>query len=348
MTVYGDISPRTAAYVVKELLERGMPFLVLEKFGQAKPLPTNNTQSMKFRRYYLKHDDYEDNFENKTYFGSSKFDPSSYELSEAETPDATDLDSEDITVELTQYGNRIRLSDVIQDTHEDPVLQEAEDILGEQAAVIVEKSRFNELKSGTNVYFANGSDRSDVNEPIDIKLQRKITRQLKRNLGRPITKVVRSTPSYGTEAVAPAFIAIAHPDCENDIRDMEGFVPAEKYGSMTPFENELGKVEDVRYITTTIFEPWEDEGGTYDGGSINAISTGGDNADVYPILFLARDAYGLVPLKGKSSITPMVVNPKPSDSDPLAQRAHVSWKTYQGTVILNEQFMVRAEVAATD
>ena len=33
MTVYGDISPRTAAYVVIELLKRSMPFLVLEKFG---------------------------------------------------------------------------------------------------------------------------------------------------------------------------------------------------------------------------------------------------------------------------------------------------------------------------
>ena len=50
-TVYGDISPRTAAYAEKELLKRGLPFLVLEKFGQAKPLPENSTKVMKFRRY---------------------------------------------------------------------------------------------------------------------------------------------------------------------------------------------------------------------------------------------------------------------------------------------------------
>lgn len=40
-TVYGDISPRTAAYASKELLERANPLLVLERFGQAKPLPEN-------------------------------------------------------------------------------------------------------------------------------------------------------------------------------------------------------------------------------------------------------------------------------------------------------------------
>ena len=32
-TNYGDISPRTAAYAEKELLKRGLPYLVLEKFG---------------------------------------------------------------------------------------------------------------------------------------------------------------------------------------------------------------------------------------------------------------------------------------------------------------------------
>ena len=51
VTTYGDITPRTAAYVVVELLKRAMPYLVLEKFGQAKSLPANKTQSMKFRRY---------------------------------------------------------------------------------------------------------------------------------------------------------------------------------------------------------------------------------------------------------------------------------------------------------
>ena len=32
-TAYGDISPRTAAYAQKELLKRGEPFLVIERFG---------------------------------------------------------------------------------------------------------------------------------------------------------------------------------------------------------------------------------------------------------------------------------------------------------------------------
>jgi hypothetical protein len=52
-TVYGDISPRTAAWAVTELLKRGMPFLLLEKFGQAFVMPTKATKVAKWRRYFL-------------------------------------------------------------------------------------------------------------------------------------------------------------------------------------------------------------------------------------------------------------------------------------------------------
>ena len=48
---FGDISPRTAAYASKDLLTRGLPYLVIEKFGQAKTLPGNSTKTMKWRRY---------------------------------------------------------------------------------------------------------------------------------------------------------------------------------------------------------------------------------------------------------------------------------------------------------
>ena len=58
--------------------------------------------------------------------------------------------------------------------------------------------------------------------------------------------------------------------------------------------------------------------------------------------------FGIVPLKGHSSMTPMVVNPKPAAGDPLGQRGTVGWKLWTATVILQEAFMVRLEVGATE
>ena len=53
VTSYGDISPAVAAYSVVRMLKRAMPYLHIEKFGQTYPLPTNSTQTAKFRRYFL-------------------------------------------------------------------------------------------------------------------------------------------------------------------------------------------------------------------------------------------------------------------------------------------------------
>lgn len=264
-------------------------------------------------------------------------------LTEGVTPGATPLTVTDVTATLQQYGGLTTISDVILDTHEDPTLQEAVTLLGEQAAQMIEKMRYGVLRAGTNVIFANGSTRGAVNTPISITLQRRATRALKRQNARLITSIVRSTPSWGTENVAPGYVALIHPDCEADVRAIAGFTPAERYGTISPWENELGKVEDVRYVVSTIFEPFINAGGA--AGSM--LTSGGSNADVYPVLFLAKDAYATIALKGMYALTPMVVNPKPSDSDPLAQRGHVSWKAYQTCVILNDAFMIRAEVAAT-
>ena len=328
INTYGDISPRTAAFASKELLKRGLPFLVFEKFGQAKTLPANSSKTIKFRRY-------------------NALPNTPMALTEGVTPAGTPMAATDITAVLTQYGDLTTISDVILDTHEDPVLNEAVVLLGEQAAQVIEKMRFGILKAGTNVVYANGAARASVNTQMTIELQRKAIRALKRQNARPITTIVSSTPRFETVNVAPGFVGLVHPDLEGDIRAIPGFTPAERYGSISPWENEIGKVDDVRYVSSTIIEPWVDAGGAKtNAATIEMLSTGGTSADVYPVLFVGRDAYGTVALKGKFAITPMVVNPKPSDSDPLAQRGHAAWKSMQTCTILNDAFMCRLEVSA--
>jgi N4-gp56 family major capsid protein len=321
---YGDISPRTAAYAEKELLKRGLPYLVIEKFGQAKSLPGNSSKVEKFRRY-------------------NALSTTPVTLTEGVTPTSQALSVTDITATLQQYGGLVQISDVILDTHEDNTLNEAITLLGEQSAQMIEKMRFGVLKAGTNVLYGNGAARNAVNTTITTAVQRKAVRALKRQNARQITSIVRSTAAFNTDNVAPGFVALIHPDLEGDVRNMTGFTPSEKYGSLSPWENEIGKVDDVRYVSSTVFEPWADAGGAK--GAM--LSTSGTSADVYPILFLGRDAYGIIALKGQYALTPMVVNPKPSDSDPLAQRGSVSWKAMQTAVILNDAFMVRVEVGAT-
>lgn len=323
--VYGDISPRTAAHAVAKMLTRGVPYLVLEKFGQVYVMPNKSTKVAKFRRY------------NALALATTP-------LVEGVTPAGSKVTVTDVTATLEQYGDFVPFSDVIEDTHEDPFLQQVSDVLGEQAAQTMETIRWNIIKAGTNVFYANGSQRTDVNTPITLALQRKCTRALKRQNAAYITSVVASTPQFRTEPVEAAYIGLVHPDVENDIRNISGFIPTKQYGSTTPWANEIGAVEDVRYLRSTIFTAFADGGGAK--GSM--ISTTGTSADVYPVLYVAKDAYGLVPLKGKDSMSIMVVNPKPAAGDPLGQRGTAGWKTMHTAVILNDLWLVRAEVAATN
>lgn len=341
MLTYGDISPAVAAYSVVRMLKRAMPFLQLEKFGQTYPLPTNSTQTAKFRRYFLSGATGSAGNSSGNFYVPLATTP----LVEGVTPAGRMLSNQDYTVTLAQYGDYITITDVIMDTHTDSILQQSTDILGEQAALTVETLRFNVLKAGTNVFYANNvGGRSSVVATIALADQRRITTALNRQNAKKITSVVASTADYNTKSVEAAYMAVCHPDLETDIRNMTGFKPVADYGPHTsPFEGEIGSVEQVRYLTSTVVEPWADAGGAK--GSMR--STSGTSADVYPILYFARDAFGIVPLKGKSSMTPMVVNPKPAAGDPLAQRGTVGWKLWTATVILQELFMARLECAAT-
>ena len=114
MTTTGDISYRTAGYFSKQLLERSQPLLVLDKFGQPKPLPAHSTRTIKFRGY--------EHLPNQ---------PKA--LTEGVTPQASKPTLKDIEATINQYGDWIELTDVLADTHEDPLIAEFSDILGHHA-----------------------------------------------------------------------------------------------------------------------------------------------------------------------------------------------------------------------
>jgi N4-gp56 family major capsid protein len=341
MLTYGDITPAIAAYSVVRMLKRAMPYLQLEKFGQTYPLPTNSTQTAKFRRYFLTGATGTAGSGSGSYYYPVATSP----LIEGVTPSGNTIANQDYTATLAQYGDFVTITDVIMDTHTDSVLQATTDILGEQAALTVETLRFNVLKAGTNVFYANSvANRAAVVATIAKADQRRVTTALNRQNAKKISQVVASTADFNTKSVEAAYMAVCHPDLESDLRNIDGFKPVADYGPhTTPFEGEIGSIEQVRYLCSTVIAPWADAGGAK--GAMR--STSGTNADVYPILYFARDAFGIVPLKGKSSMTPMVVNPKPAPGDPLAQRGTVGWKLWTTTVILQEAFMARLECAAT-
>lgn len=331
-TRYGDINQRTAAWAATEMLAHAEPSLVLSKMGLTKPMPKNKAETVSFRR-------------------AIPFDPATAPVVEGVTPSAQKVQYENVNATLRQYGRPIEITDRVMDMAEDPVLQTASMLAGEQAAATIEAVLYGLLRAGLNVVRGNGATRAQVATPITVAKQRAAVRVLNSQKARKITRVLSAGTGYGTQAVEASFVAVAHTDLEHDLRQLPTFVPTSKYGTrQTISDYEIGSIDNVRYVLSPdVGQPFLAAGAARNSSGTVMVGAGAETApaDVYPILIFGQDAFASVPLKGSEAITPMVVTPKPTDSDPMAQRGYVSWKTYFTAVILNEMWMVRLEVAVT-
>lgn len=328
-TNYGIISQRTAAWAAVEMLSHAESMSVISKYGMPKPCPKNKADTVKFRR-------------------AVPFAVSTVPVSEGVNPTPHTMTYEDVTVQLLQYGDSVKITDKVADMCEDPVLANASELSGEQAGETLEMVVYGKLIAGTNVFYAAGTERTDVNTKISINMQRKVTRDLKGSRAKKISKRINASPNYGTSPVDAAFFAFGHTDLEGDIRSMTGFVPVESYGQMKAEPFEVGKVEDVRYILAPHFDSFENAGAAHSAATTYIAASGGTKWDVYPVIYLAKEAFGLVPLKGSGSIVPMVVPIAPSASNPLGLYGFVSWKAWFAATILNQAWMARLEVCATN
>lgn len=326
---YGDISPRVGIHAVGKLLARLEPVIMFDKYGSVEALPKNEGEVIKWRRL-------------------RPLPINTAQLTEGVTPAPSQLVYEDVTTVIAQFGGWIQLTDKVTDLHEDKALNDAMEALADQAANTKEMIVWGQLRGGTAVFYANGVGRGDVNTPVDASLVQAAVTQLKRNLAKKITSKLAAGPGFNTTPVAPSYVAFSHVDLEHDWRQVDGFVPAESYGSGSLLDPmyELGKVNEVRILLSPQASPFFDAGGA--AGTMR--STSGTSADVYPIVIVGKDAYGTVPLKGVSGINLVVNNAKigASSADPLGQRPFVAWKIWYQAVRLNELWMVRLEVAATD
>ena len=325
-TTYSGLSQRTTAWAISEMLDHAKPIEVLAQYGMTKPVPRNTSQKVKFRRAIPL--------------------AVATNLVEGVPPTIKAMQYEDVEADLKQFGDVIGITDVVADLAEDPVLKDATEVLGEQAAETKEAKLWGVLQGGTNVDYANGNVRTAVNTALTTKMQRAAVRHLKNERAKKVTEKVASTVQYGTEQIAPAFLAFCHSDVESDIRDMDGFIPCEKYGSMKALPYEIGKVEDVRYIASAALNPVLASGAT----TLNGMkSEGGNNVDVYPVVYIGKNAYGHIALAGKNAFSPMVTQTgQATKSDPLGQKGTVGYKTYFEALILNEAWIKRVEVAVTD
>lgn len=329
----GDIGFRSTGLVKKRLLKRGNYRLVAGKFGQPFLQPKHTTLTARWRRY-------------------SNFPTADAPLQEGVTPPGRKLAKTDVTSVLQQYGDWAELTDVVFDAHEDDVPRETVNLCGDQMGETVEVVTISTLKAGSTVFYANNAaSRTALNSPCLAGDFKRIERSLAKNKAEMVTSMIGASQKISTEPIDPAYIVMGHTDLKADIENLDGFTPVKNYAEMKKVhQTEVGSLGVFRFCLSPLFEPWLEAATST---SVTTYLSNGDipsaaaNPDVYPMLVVAKDSYGVVQLQGMEAVKPAVVRPKPMIGDELGQRGFVSWKIYYTSVILNQSWLARYEVCAT-
>lgn len=335
-----------------EILSHAIPREVLGLIGETKPMPKNSGDTVVYRRWLPVN---ATTSSPNTFFANGTGDrgnalAAAYLASEGVTPNAETLIPQDITATLNEYTVLFGYTKRTADLYEDDVPAAMKAQVGERLSLVRELVRFGQIKTCTNKFYGgSGTSRATVNGKLTLKLIRKIVKTLDQQHTDKVTEILAPSPKYGTQAVEPSFIVFIHTDLKPDVRDIPGFVPVAKYGTMktiSPYE--FGTVEEFRFIASPELVSVQDAATSVTASAVGLTSTTGTNPDVYQVVVAGREAWGDVALRGTKAIDVHDVRPSQLDkNDPTGQRGYLGASTYFACVLLNSFHMAVAEVGAS-
>lgn len=333
-----------------QILRHAVPVEVLAKGGRQVKFPKNNSDTYVARRwvpYGATTTNPNQFFANGTGDRAANL-VNAHLTQEGVTPLPETITPMDVTVVMQQYSCLYGFTDKTYDLYEDDIPSAMQEQVGERVGLVNEMIMYGILKASTNQFYGgSGTSRSTVNGKLTLNLIRKIVKSLQANHGGSVTKVLSASGNYGTDAVAPGFFVYCHTDLEPDIRDLPGFVPAEKYATGTPLPNEVGKCERFRFITSPDLPSYQDAGAAV--GTLGLYSTSASNIDVYPLIIAAEDAWSQVAVRGKESLDPTYLPPgQKSKSDVFGQRGYAGTIWWKAAMIENNGWIAVANVGVSN
>ena len=284
------------------LIDMAQPNLIHDQFGQKRPIPANGGKRIEFRKF-------------------ASLPKATTPLTEGVTPAGRKLNAEKIEAEVSQYGDYIVQSDVLELTSIDNTIVEATKVLGNQAGLTLDAITRNVLHSGTNVYYCPKAGGAAVESRSGLDDTCKLTVDV-------VKRVVTILKKNNAPRINGDYVAIIHPYVAYDLMSDEAWIDAHKYA--TPeniYEGEIGKIAGVRFVESS-------EAKIYDGG-------------VFGTLFIAEGAYGTTEITGGGLQTIVKQKGSAGTGDPLNQRSSVGWKAMKTAEILIDAYMIRVESKST-
>ena len=301
VTTQDSLSAEMKTYYDMTLIDEAEANLVHEQFGQKRPIPANGGKKIEFRKF-------------------ASLPKALTPLTEGVTPDGKSLTVSTVEATVSQYGDYITQSDVLELTALDNTIVEATKILGRQAGLTLDTIVRNVMQSGTNVtYCPKVAD--GVETAVTSRSGLDNTAQLTVKV---LQQVVAKLRAQNAPTINGKYVGIIHPYVAYDLMRDPEWIDAHKY--TTPeniFNGEIGEIAGVRFVQSS-------EAKIYSGG-------------VFGTLILGDGAYGVTEVTGGGLQTIIKQKGSAGTADPLDQRSSVGWKAMRTAELLIPQYLVRVE-----
>ena len=300
-TTAEGLSAEMKTFYDMTLIDEASANLVHDQFGQKRSVPANGGKVIEFRKF-------------------AALDKALTPLTEGVTPAGQRMEVSTVTAELSQYGDYITQTDMLELTALDNTILEATKLLGRQAGLTLDTVVRNILHSGTNVTYCPKVE-NGVETPITSRADLGENCQLTVDV---VHQVVAKLRAQNAPTIGGKYVAIVHPYVAYDLmRDPEWIASHQYADPKAIFEGEIGELGGVRFVQTT-------EAKVYEGG-------------IFGSLFLGDGAYGVSELAGGGLQTIVKQKGSAGAADPLDQRSSVGWKAVKTAQILIPAYMVRVE-----
>lgn len=309
ITTVSVLPPAVRDYYDRLLLMTAYPTLIHTKFAQRRMLPRKMGDTVVMRRY-------------------NRLATVPVPLVDGITPPGTQLSATDIKARVDFYGNFVTITNQVELTVEDRVLNEAARLLAQNLGQTMDEVTRDVLASTSSVLqCSNGSNGNTPTELTYEDIATAVTTLLG-NDAEMISEVITSEGNlFGTTPIRPAFWGFIDTDLLNDLENVgDQFVPTAQYASQqTVLEAEWGATGNVRWLYTSV-------------GSVSNA-----NPAVYNNFIVGKEAYGVVHLGAETGDFYIKPLGSAGSADPLDQRGTVGWQHPFVARILNDAFMLNLE-----
>lgn len=317
-TAPSSIQDQYQTYFSKKLLDYAVQSLRKAEFANQAPLPKNaGAKSIRFFRFGEPATTDVKTLTEGTAIGSSN-----YRQLTLEYVDAT----------LTQYGQVIGMTDILNATSLLNMMSQASKTNGEDAALHMDTIVRNELvnhgdtdesDSRTKRYSGTATTMAEMNSLTAAQGRFVATDALD---GTTNLKINRAPLINGQ------YVCIAAPQITRDLMNNTDWLEVHKYSDAQPlYRGEVGSLHGTRFIEDT--NPYREDS--------DAKGVYASDGVVFSSIFLGGDAFGVPALSGDSPKSPQVLITDSADkSDPLNQLVTVGWKVFWTAKVLNTNWFI--------